>query len=80
MKKIKCQVFDIDISELTTDQIKERCQHCLEKSEGEQCHHLIFFEESGKVIEEQFNKLKNKNEDSNCDKTEGRQSKIADLA
>lgn len=37
---MKCRIFDIDVSQLTAEQLRDRCSGCLEHTGGEQCNHL----------------------------------------
>lgn len=37
---MKCKIFDVDVSSLTSQQLKERCSGCLEHTGGEYCNHL----------------------------------------
>lgn len=43
--KLRCVIFDIDISKLTPEQLKERCANCLEKTNGDQCAHIEIIKE-----------------------------------
>jgi hypothetical protein len=38
--KQHCQIFEVDVSQLTADQLKERCSGCLEHTGGVYCSHL----------------------------------------
>lgn len=38
--RLKCSVFDTDVSDLTDEQLKDRCKGCLEHSGGNFCSHL----------------------------------------
>lgn len=37
---MKCAIFDIDVSLLTAQQLKDRCSGCLEHTGGERCGHM----------------------------------------
>lgn len=42
---MKCSIFDVDVSSLTSQQLKERCSGCLEHTGGTYCSHLTIEKE-----------------------------------